>query len=109
MVWETGVQSQVESYQRLQKWYLMSPCLTLSIIRYDSRVSEAIQGKELYPPLHLGIVAIEKGVFRSPSTIKKVKLATIVEGDPKAPFSIVTTPRCRGGRYSIPWIAPLYP
>ena len=41
--------------------------------------------------------------------IIKVKLATIVEGDPKAPFSIATTPRCRGGRYSIPWIAPLYP
>ena len=32
------------------------------------------------------------------------KLATIVEGDPKAPFSIATTPRCRGGRYSIPRI-----
>ena len=27
---------------------------------------------------------------------KKVKFATIVEDDPKAPFSIVTTPRCRG-------------
>ena len=39
----------------------------------------------------------------------KVKLATIVEGDPKAPFSIATTPRCMGGRYSIPRIAPLYP
>ena len=39
----------------------------------------------------------------------KVKLATIVEGDLKAPFSIATTPRRRGGRYSIPWIAPLYP
>ena len=38
---------------------------------------------------------------------KKKKLATIVEGDPKAPFSIATTPRCRGGRYSIPWIASL--
>ena len=38
-----------------------------------------------------------------------VKLATIVEGDPKAPFSIATTPRCRGGRYSIPRIAPVYP
>ena len=32
---------------------------------------------------------------------KKVKLATFVEGDPKAPFSIATSPRCRGGRYSI--------
>ena len=40
-----GVQSLVESYQRLKKWYLMSPCLTLSIIRYISRVNEAIKGK----------------------------------------------------------------
>ena len=39
----------------------------------------------------------------------KVKLATVVEGDQKAPFSIATTPRCRGGCYSFPWIAPLYP
>ena len=35
---ETWVQSQVELYQRLKKWYLISPCLTLSIIRYGSRV-----------------------------------------------------------------------
>ena len=34
--------------------------------------------------------------------ISKVKLATIVEGNPKAPFSIATTPRCRRGRYSFP-------
>ena len=39
----------------------------------------------------------------------KVKLATVVEGDQKALFSIATTPRCRGGRYSFPCIAPLYP
>ena len=31
-----------------------------------------------------------------------VKLATIVEGDPKAPFSIATTPMCRAGCYSFP-------
>ena len=36
------------------------------------------------------------------------KLATIVEGDQKAPFSIATTTMCRGGHYSFPWIAPLY-
>ena len=46
--------------------------------------------------------------MNKPYLICKKKLATIVEGDPKAPFSIATTPRCRGGRYSIPWIAPLY-
>ena len=39
----------------------------------------------------------------------KLLLVTVVEGDPKAPFSIATTPRFRGGRYSFPWIAPLYP
>ena len=39
----------------------------------------------------------------------KSKLATLVEGDPKAPFSIATTPRCSGGRNSILWLAPLYP
>ena len=33
MAWETWVQSQFESYQRLKKWYLMLPCLTLGIIR----------------------------------------------------------------------------
>ena len=37
-----------------------------------------------------------------------VKLATVVEGDPKAPFSIATTPRCWGGCYSFPWSVPLY-
>ena len=30
--------------------------------------SGAIRGKELRPPLHLGVVAIEKGAFWSPST-----------------------------------------
>ena len=32
-----------------------------------------------------------------------------IEVDPKAAFSIASTPKCREGRYSIPWIAPLYP
>ena len=39
----------------------------------------------------------------------KVKLATLVEGDLKAPFLIGTTPRCRKERYSNTWIATLYP
>ena len=38
-----------------------------------------------------------------------VRLVTVVEGDLKTPFSIATTPRCRGGRYSFLWIFPLYP
>ena len=43
------------------------------------------------------------------SFISKVKLVTLVKGDTKAPFSIATTPGCRGGHYSFLWIAPLYP
>ena len=35
-------------------------------------------------------------------------LATLVKGDPRAPFSIATLPMCRRGLYAFPWIA-LYP
>ena len=38
IIQETCVQSQAASYQRLLKSYLMPPCLTLSNIRYVSRV-----------------------------------------------------------------------
>ena len=37
------------------------------------------------------------------------KLTTVAEGDLKAPFSIATTSRCKGGHYFFPRIAPLYP
>ena len=43
----------------------------LNTQRYKVRIkgkSGAIQGKELRPPLHLGVEAIEKGAFWSPST-----------------------------------------
>ena len=33
---------------------------------------------------------------------------TVVEDDPKAAFSIATTPMSKEGRYSFPWIVPLY-
>ena len=59
MVWETGVQSQVESYQRLKKkkkrrkkkkeGYLMPPGLTLSIIRYELRVKWINPGNGVVP------------------------------------------------------------
>ena len=68
MVQETGVQSQVASYQRPEKWYLIPPWLTLSNIRYVSRVKWINPGKEVVPFLHLGVVAIEKGAFWSPLT-----------------------------------------
>ena len=38
-----------------------------------------------------------------------IKLATLGKFDPMSPISIATTQRCGGWRYSIPWIAPIYP
>ena len=68
--------------------------------------------------LYLSIRQISVLMFWRPSprpppkkktvVVSKVELATVVEGDQKAPFSIATT-RCRGGCYSFLWIAPLYP
>ena len=36
-------------------------------------------------------------------------MATVVEGYPRAHFSVATTTGCRNGCYSFPWIASLYP
>ena len=49
MVRETWVQSRVASYQRLLKWYLIPPYLTLSNIRYVSRVKWNNPGKGVAP------------------------------------------------------------
>ena len=61
-----------------QKWYLITPCLTLRIIRYESKVSGVIQGKNLRPLLQLGVVAIEKEAFGSPKTAVG-RLTTLLE------------------------------
>ena len=39
----------------------------------------------------------------------KSKVGDRSRGNSKSPFPIATRPRCREGRYSFPWIAPLYP
>ena len=51
-----------------------------------------------------------KTIVQKPLMIKKYiyNWSTIVEGDPKVPFSIATTQTCRGGNYSFPWFVP-YP
>ena len=49
MVLETRVQSQVKSYQRLKKWYMIPPSLTVSIIRYRSRVKWNNPGNGVVP------------------------------------------------------------
>ena len=48
---------------KTQKWNLMPPCVTLSILRYRSRVKWGNTGKGLAPSLTSFVVAIEKGAF----------------------------------------------
>ena len=64
MTQEAWVQSQVESYKRLKKWYLMPPCLTLSIIRCGSRVKWSKPGKRLAPSLTPWCKSYRKGSLR---------------------------------------------
>ena len=54
----TWVQSQVTTYQRLLKWYLIPACLTLSNIRYVSTVKWSNPGKGVAPSPTLGVVVI---------------------------------------------------
>ena len=58
------VQSLVESYQRLKKWYLMHPCLTLSNIRYGSRVKWSHPGKGVVPSPTPWCSSNQKGSLR---------------------------------------------
>ena len=48
-----------------KKWYLIPPCLTLSDIK--GKVEQSKERSSTLP-LHLGVVAIEKGAFWLPST-----------------------------------------
>ena len=64
MARETRVQSQVKLYQILKKWYLIPPCLTLSIIRYVSRVKWSNPGKGVAPSPTPRWSSHWKGIFR---------------------------------------------
>ena len=64
IAWKTGVQFQVKLYQRVRKWYLMLPCLTLSIIRYRSKVKWGNPGKGAAPLPTSRCSSYWKGSFR---------------------------------------------
>ena len=70
MVWETGIRSQVESYQRLKKKMVLDTSL-LNTQYYKARIKGKVdQSKETSGVfnLHLGGVANKKGCFGSLST-----------------------------------------
>ena len=59
MAWETGVQSQVESCQRFKMAWLNTQYYKVQIkgkVEQSKEMSSAL-------PLHLSVVAIEKGAF----------------------------------------------
>ena len=64
MTRETEDQSQVESYQRRKKRYLMPPCLTLSIIRCGSMVKWSNLGKGVSPSPTPWCRSYRKGILR---------------------------------------------
>ena len=64
MVWETRVQSQVDSYQRLFGAALLNT--QYYKVRIKGKVEQFREWSSA-PPLHLGVVAIEKGALGSPS------------------------------------------
>ena len=64
MAREIWAQSQIESYQRPKKWYLTISCLTLSIIRYVSRVKWSNPGKGVAPSPTPRCSSYRKGSFR---------------------------------------------
>ena len=70
MARETLVQSQVKSYQRLKKFVLDASLLNNQHykVRIKGKVEQSKERSSAHP-LHLGIVAIEKGAFESPSTM----------------------------------------
>ena len=54
---------------KTQKWYLMLPCLTLSIIRFGSRVKRSNPRKEIATSPTPWCSSYRKGAFGSPSTM----------------------------------------
>ena len=64
MVWETRVQSQIKSYQRLKKMVLDSTLLNTQ--NYKVRIKGKVEQSREWSstlPLQLGVVPIEKGAF----------------------------------------------
>ena len=91
-------------------WYL---CVTTMFIFFPSHIfissSLSILIFFLSLSLYLFSLSLSLSLYIYIRICKVVKLVTVVEGDLKAPLSIATVPRCRGGRYFFPWIAPRYP
>ena len=86
VVRETGDQSQVESYQRLKKGYLIPLWLTLSNIKYVSRVNWSNPGKGVAPSPTPRCSSYWKGIPRSPNLLIYIYIYISTFGDRCIPF-----------------------
>ena len=68
MAQETRFHSHVESYQRLKKMVLDASLFNSLYYKAQIKSSGAIHGKNLHSPLHLSVVANEKGALGLPLT-----------------------------------------
>ena len=73
------------------------PPNTIKAIRQYERIQKKICRQKM------SVMFNEIGIY----TYIYISWPTVVAGDPKAPFSIVTSPRWREWCYSFSWIAPL--
>ena len=93
----------------LNSWNLSSqirPCCTFIYVTFKSHTEWS--NAQYVSISTTMILLITAGTYHSLKLLRShdiVKLATLVEGDSKAPFSIATTLGCRVGCYSFPWIA----
>ena len=87
-----SVQFQVNSYQRLRKWFFIQPCLTLHIIRYGARVKWSNPGKEVAP----SPTVIENGSFGSPSATG-ANFTYMLSSNYFYTITIFTNPSARAG------------
>ena len=88
------------------------PQNTIKVIREFERIQKKICRHKMsimFNEICINEEMLPKYTYIYNETYKEVKLVTLVDGDLKAPFSIATRPRCRGGRYSIPWIGSTLP
>ena len=80
-----------------------------SLIKSLIQTLETVVGNKMAPTyVNITLSYLEKDLYKIIRKNKSINLANVVEGDAKAPFSIDTIARRRGGWYSILWIAPLY-
>ena len=100
MSWETWVQSQVESTTKTQKMVLDAALLHTQHykVRIKGKVEQSRE-RSCNSPLHVGVVAIEKVAFGSPS----IMVANFSKFNSFKPPMLLFTPGVSMAHFEKPW------